>query len=101
MLNLLNSLLQSKLRIFCSKSYSLELLFVLKLNNIHKKCIEEIYESLLSPKPKQPSFDAFIQLLIFKEFVIIEVNKDKRKKTVLLNQKSIDLLDSIISDYRV
>ena len=77
MLDNLEILLNSELKIFFSKSYSLELLFVLHKNKKHQKGIHEIYETICSPKPRQPSFDSFIQLLVLKNFIFLSINKDK------------------------
>ena len=92
MLDNLEILLNSELKIFFSKSYSLELLFRLHENKTHQKGIHEIYETICSPKPKQPSFDSFIQLLVLKGFVVLITNKDKRKKSIQLKKYWSDLL---------
>jgi len=95
MLDDLRILLNSQLKIFFSKSYSLELMFLLHENKRHQKGIFEIYETICSPKPKQPSFDNFIQLLVLKNFVYLSTNKDKRKKTIQLRKEWSDLLTAL------
>jgi len=93
MIDKIEVLLKSELKIFFLKSYSLELLFRLHENEIRQKGIQQIYEMICSPKPKQPSFDTFIQFLISKGFVNLIVNgKDKRKKSIQLKKEYGDLL---------
>lgn len=84
MLSLINSLAKSELRPFLSKSYSLELYLILK-NADNAKGIEELYNSLKSPKPTQQSFDRFIKLLADKKLIEINSGKDKRTKNINLS----------------
>ena len=89
---MLNNILlfgNSKLRPFCNESYSIELFFILLSNKKNKLGIEEIYNKLTLPKPKQTSVDSYIKFLTDKGFVKQIDNVDKRKKTLVLSEKSI------------
>ena len=71
MLSIIISLSNSNLRPFLSTSYSLELYFRLSEAK-NGRGIEELYNSLCSPKPKQQSFDRFIKLLADKKLIDLE-----------------------------
>ena len=79
----------SQLRIFCSTSYSIELFYILLSNAVDELSIDEIFNSLTLPKPKKSSVDSFIKVLIAKDYVKNVQNKDKRKKTLVLTEKSL------------
>jgi len=92
MLNLITSLSKTNLKIFLSQTYSIELLYMLRDNNFNKKGIEEIYISLLSPKPKQASFNNFIQRLNSKGFITQLKDNDNRKKVYILSYNTNSLI---------
>lgn len=79
----------SNLRIFCNNSYSIELFFVLLTNNENNLGVEEIYNKITLPKPKQSTFNVYIKLLVDKNFIKVKHNIDKRKKTLILSDKSL------------
>ena len=79
----------SQLRIFCSTSYSIELFYTLLSNAVDELSIDELFNSLTLPKPKKSSVDSFIKVLIAKDYVKNVQNKDKRKKTLVLTEKSL------------
>ena len=76
---------ESKLRPFLIHGYSFELYLLLSQNK-NGKGLEELYDSLKAPKPKQQTFDRFIKFLVVKGLVEISDGKDKRKKIVNLKQ---------------
>ena len=89
MIRFLKTFANSKLRLFCNESYSIELFFILFSNNKSKFGVDEIYNKITLPKPKKSTVDGFIKFLVVKGFVEIIQNKDKRKKTLVLTKKSI------------
>jgi hypothetical protein len=94
MLSLIESISKTKLKIFLSESYSLELLFRIERN---KEAFgkEEIYESIISFKPKKGSFDRYINRLISENHVILKVASDKRKRVMVLTDDSQQLFDEL------
>ena len=89
MINHIKKFSNSNLRIFCGTSYSIELFYILLSNAVDELSIDEIFNSLTLPKPKKSSVDSFIKVLIAKDYVKNEQNKDKRKKTLVLTEKSL------------
>jgi len=87
MLSIILSLSNSNLRPFLSTSYSLELYFRLSEAK-NGSGIEELYNSLCSPKPKQQSFDRFIKILDDKGLIEITIGSDKRTKNINLKTNS-------------
>jgi len=85
MIGLLNEISNSNLKIFLSESYSLELLFRIDAN-VTDLGIEEIYESIISCKPKKATFDRYIKRLVTENYLIVKVPKDRRKRTMALSQ---------------
>ena len=85
----LRTFANSTLRLFCNESYSFELFFILLSNKKNKFGVDEIYNNITLPKPKKSTVDGFIKFLIIKGFVEIIENNDKRKKTLVLTNKSI------------
>lgn len=83
MLSLIIDLSRSGHAIFLSNSYSLELYLTLKQSR-NGLGIEELYNTLVSSKPKQQSFDRFIKLLNDKGLIEITIGLDKRKKNINL-----------------
>jgi len=92
MINIITFLSKTNLKIFLSQTYSIELLYKLRDNNFNKKGIEEIYISLLSPKPKQASFNNFIQRLNSKGFLTQLKDNDNRKKVYILSYNTNSLI---------
>ena len=89
MLDLIIKLSGTILRVFLSKGYSLELYLRLKQSK-NGVGIEELYNSLNSPKPKQQSFDRFIKLLKDRKLIDITVGRDKRTKIINLKDDLSD-----------
>ena len=87
MLSIILSLANSKLRPFVSTSYSLELYFRLSEAK-NGKGVEELYNSLRSPKPKQQAFARFVKLLADKGLIEITIGPDKRTKNINLKINS-------------
>jgi hypothetical protein len=85
MISLLNEISQSNLKIFLRESYSLELLFRIDAN-VSDFGIEEIYDSIISCKPKKATFDRYIKQLILEGYLIVKVPKDRRKRTMELSK---------------
>jgi len=85
----LKTLGNSQLRIFCTQSYSIELFYILLSNKKNNFGVDEIFNNLSLPKPKKSTVDSFIKFLITKGFVESLQNNDKRKKTLILSNKSI------------
>jgi DNA-binding PadR family transcriptional regulator len=94
MLNQIKNVSNSPLRIFLSTSYSLEILLVLAEVDTYQG-LENLYNSLSSPKPKQPSFDVFIKRLLSEGWIVIEVGKDKRTKVISLSDKAWEVLQNL------
>ena len=92
MINIITFLSKTNLKIFLSQTYSIELLYMLRDNNFKKKGIEDIYISLLSPKPKQASFNNFIQRLNSKGFLTQLKDNDNRKKVYILSYNTNSLI---------
>ena len=89
MFNKLKAFGNSQLRIFCTQSYSIELFYILLSNKKNNFGVDEIFNKISLPKPKKSTFDAFMKFLIAKGFVESLQNKDKRKKTLVLTEKSL------------
>ena len=89
MYDLIKSLAKSNLRPFLSTSYSLELYLILEEAE-NGKGVEEVFNSLNSPKPKQQSFDRFIKLLADKKLIELTVGQDKRTKIINLKNNLSD-----------
>jgi hypothetical protein len=87
MLSIISSLANSNLRPFVSTSYSLELYFRLSEAK-NGRGVEELYDSLCSPKPKQQAFARFIKLLADKGLIEITIGSDKRTKNINLKTNS-------------
>ena len=89
MINQIKKISNSNLRIFCNTSYSIKLFYILLSNAVNELSIDEIFNNLTLPKPKKSSVDSFIKILIAKDYVKKVQNKDKRKKTLVLTEKSL------------
>ena len=99
-LSIFNKIAVSKnLRYFLEKSFSLELLLLL-YNQNKVEGIENIYQVLVSPKPKYPAFKAYLIYLNHKNYIIIDDGKIKKSsKTISLTSKIFLEIDTIIKLY--
>ena len=99
-LSLINKFAASnKLQYFLEKSFSLELLLLL-YNQNDIEGIENIYQVLVSPKPKYPAFKSNLIYLNQKGCISIDDGKIKKSsKTVSLKTDVFLEFDSIIKFY--
>ena len=88
-----------KLHYFLEKSFSLELLFLLyNLNEFEG--IENIYQVLVSPKPKYPAFKSYLIYLNHKDCINIDDGKIKKSsKTISLKSEVFLEFDAVIKFY--
>ena len=96
-LSLINKIATSKtLQFFLEKSFSLELLLLL-YNHNEFEGIENIYQVLVSPKPKYPAFKSYLIYLNHKNCINIDDGKIKKSsKTISLKPKVFLEFDAII-----
>ena len=99
-LSLFNKISTSKkLQYFLEKSFSLELLLLL-YNQNEFEGIENIYQVLVSPKPKYPAFKSYLIYLNHKDCINIDDGKIKKSsKTVSLKADVFLEFDAIIKFY--
>ena len=92
-LSIINKIASSKrLQYFLEKSFSLELLLLL-YNQNEFEGIENIYQVLVSPKPKYPAFKSYLIYLNHKNCINIDDGKIKK------SSKSISLKPEIFLDF--
>ena len=96
-LSIFNKIAKSqKLQYFLEKSFSLELLLLL-YNQNEFEGIENIYQVLVSPKPKYPAFKSYLLYLNHKDCVNIDDGKIKKSsKIISLKHKVFLECDAII-----
>ena len=99
-LSIFNKIASSKkLQCFLEKSFSLELLLLL-YNQKEFEGIENIYQVLVSPKPKYPAFKSYLIYLNLKGLIKIDDGKIKKSsKTISLKADVFLELDAIIKFY--
>ena len=84
---------------FLEKSFSLELLLLLYNQNDFEG-IENIYQVLVSPKPKYPAFKSYLIYLNHKDCINIDDGKIKKSsKTISLKPEVFLEFDAIIKFY--
>lgn len=89
----------NKLQYFLEKSFSFELLLLL-YNQNEFEGIENIYQILVSPKPKYPAFKSYLIYLNHKDCIKIDDGKIKKSsKTILLSPEVFLKFDAIIKFY--
>ena len=99
-LSIFNKIASSKkLQCFLEKSFSLELLLLLyNLNEFEG--VENIYQVLVSPKPKYPAFKSYLIYLNHKNCInIVDGKIKKSSKTISLSPEVFLEFDSIIKFY--
>ena len=88
-----------KLQYFLEKSFSLELLLLFHNQNEYEG-IENIYQVLVSPKPKYPAFKSYLIYLNHKDCINIDDGKIKKSsKTISLTSGVFLEFDAIIKFY--
>ena len=99
-LSIINKIAKSqKLQYFLEKSFSLELLLLL-YNQNEFEGIENIYQVLVSPKPKYPAFKSYLIYLNHKNCINIDDGKIKKSsKTISLKPEVFLEFDAIIKFY--
>ena len=99
-LSILHKIASSKkLKYFLEKSFSLELLLLIYNQNEFER-IENIYQVLVSPKPKYPAFKSYLIYLNHKDCINIDDgNIKKSSKTISLKPEIFLEFDSIIKFY--
>ena len=99
-LSIINKIAKSqKLQCFLEKSFSLELLLLLH-NHKEFEGIENIYQVLVSPKPKYPAFKSYLIYLNHKDCINIDDGKIKKSsKTISLKPEVFLDFDAIIKFY--
>ena len=99
-LSIFNKIAKSqKLQYFLEKSFSLELLLLL-YNRNEFEGIENIYQVLVSPKPKYPAFKSYLIYLNHKDCINVDSGKIKKSsKTISLKPKVFLEIDAIIKFY--
>ena len=99
-LSIFNKISNSKkLRYFLEKSFSLELLLLLYYQNKFEG-IENIYQVLVSPKPKYPAFKAYLIYLNQKKCIKIDYGEIKKSsKTISLAGSVFLEFDAILKFY--
>ena len=98
-LSILHKIASSKkLKYFLEKSFSLE--FLLLLYHQEFEGIENIYQVLVSPKPKYPAFKSYLIYLNHKGCINIDDGKIKKSsKTISLKSEVLLEFDAIIKFY--
>ena len=98
-LSIINKIATSKkLKYFLEKSFSLE--FLLLLYHQEFEGIENIYQVLVSPKPKYPAFKSYLIYLNHKDCINIDDGKIKKSsKTISLKSTVFLEFDAIIKFY--
>ena len=99
-LSIFNKIAKSqKLQYFLEKSFSLELLLLL-YNQNEFEGIENIYQVLVSPKPKYPAFKSYLIYLNHRDCIHIDDGKIKKSsKTISLKSGVFLEFDAIIKFY--
>ena len=99
-LSIFNKIAKSqKLQYFLEKSFSLELLLLL-YNQNEFEGIENIYQVLVSPKPKYTAFKSYLIYLNHKNCIDIVYGKIKKSsKTISLKPEVFLEFDAIIKFY--
>tara|TARA_B100001057_G_scaffold308468_1_gene308604 strand:- start:176 stop:508 length:333 start_codon:yes stop_codon:yes gene_type:complete len=99
-LSIINKIAKSKkLQFFLEKSFSLELLLLL-YNNNEFEGIENIYQDLVSPKPKYPAFKSYLIYLDHKNCINIVDGKIKKSSKIISLKPEVFLeYDAIIKFY--
>ena len=99
-LSIINKIATSKtLQLFLEKSFSLELLLILYNQNEYEG-IENIYQNLVSPKPKYPAFKSYLIHLNHRGCINIDDGKSKKSsRTISLKPKVFLEFDAIIKFY--
>jgi len=99
-LSIINKIAKSKkLQFFLEKSFSLELLLLL-YNNNEFEGIENIYQDLVSPKPKYPAFKSYLIYLNHKNCINIVDGKIKKSSKIISLKPEVFLeYDAIIKFY--
>ena len=99
-LSIINKIAKSQnSHFFLEKSFSLELLFLL-YNQNQFEGIENIYQVLVSPKPKYPAFKSYLIYLNNKNCINIDDGKIKKSsKTISLKPEVFLEFDAIIKFY--
>ena len=67
---------------FTSRTYSLELLFILE-NHKEFEGIENLYQTIFSPKPKYPAFKTYLYFLKDKGCIRIKNGANKKSAKIL------------------
>ena len=99
-ISIINKIASSKkLQYFLEKSFSLELL--LRLYNQNEfEGIENIYQVLVSPKPKYPAFKSYLIYLNHKNCINIDDGKVKKSSKTLSLKSDVFLeIDAIFKFY--
>ena len=96
-LSILHKIASSKkLQYFLEKSFSLELLLLL-YNQNEFEGIENIYQVLVSPKPKYPAYKAYLIYLNYNNCInIYDGNIKKSTKSISLKPEVFLEFDAII-----
>ena len=99
-LSIFNKIAKSKyLQYFLEKSFSLELLLLL-YNQNEFEGIENIYQVLVSPKPKYPAFKSYLIYLNHKDCIHIDDGKIKKSSKIISLKPDVFLeFDAIIKFY--
>ena len=99
-LSIFNKIAKSqKLQYFLEKSFSLELLLLL-YNQNEFEGIENIYQVLVSPKPKYPAFKSYLIYLNHKDCIHIDDGKIKKSSKIISLKPDVFLeFDTIINFY--
>ena len=99
-LSIINKIAKSqKLQFFLEKSFSLELLLLL-YNQNEFEGIENIYQVLVSPKPKYPAFKSYLIYLNYKVCINIYDGKIKKSSKIISLQPKVFLeFDAFIKFY--
>ena len=99
-LSIINKIAKSqKLQLFLEKSFSLELLLLL-YNENEFEGIENIYQVLVSPKPKYPAFKSYLIYLNHKNCInIVDGKIKKSSKTISLKSEVLLEFDAIVKFY--
>ena len=98
-LSIFNKIASSKkLKYFLEKSFSYE--FLLLLYHQEFEGIENIYQVLVSPKPKYPAFKSYLIYLNHRDCIHIDDGKIKKSsKTISLKPEVFLEFDAIIKFY--
>ena len=91
--------LSKKLQFFLEKSFSFELLLIFYKQNEFEG-IENIYQVLVSPKPKYPAFKSYLIYLNHKNCInIVDGKIKKSSKTISLKPEVFLEFDAIMKFY--